>query len=112
MRCSYPFSGTLTPHLRLRVIHLGLSPVFSQTRARFRVLSGHWSCLSIHFFSFPSSSGRFRNKCFSFLKSISCLLQTLHLGFWSCSGSRIVLHFSHWSPRALSYPQTGQVPII
>src|SRR3989338_9107544 len=93
-------------------MHLCFNPVLSQPMARFLVLSGQWLCCKIHSFSLSSRRGRLRKRCFSFLNSISCFLHTLHLGFCSCSGSSTVLHFSHWSPLAESYPQTGHVPIM
>ena len=103
-----PGSGTGMPQSMSRVIARGRmsSSRFSENlrtlgRQSVRVFS-HWASAS-------ASAGRSRKKC-----SVSTNSGTSPLirerGSIRSVGSSWLPQLSHWSPRALGYPQIGQVP--
>ena len=64
---------------------------------------------SSHSPSASASAGRSRKKCWVSMNSgVSPLI--FERGFFRSCGSSWLPQLSHWSPRAPSYPQIGQVP--
>lgn len=72
-------------------------------------LGRHPSRVSSHWRSTSARAGRSRKKCsVSTNFGVSELIRDL--GSIRSIGSSWLPQLSHWSPRALSYPQIGQVP--
>ena len=107
-RSRQPSSGTGMPQSMSRVIARGRrsSSRFSENRRTFgrqsvRVCSQAPSA--------SASAGRSRKKC-SDSTNIGVSPLILDFGLIRSIGSSWLPQLSHWSPRAPSYPQIGQVP--
>ena len=106
---SYPSTGTGTPQLRSRVMARSCSPPSRYPIVKFLTLGLKWSCWRTHSKSRPSKALSFMKKC-SVSLITGGLWQIRHTISIKSSGSSNLLQLSHWSPRAPSKPQLGQVP--
>jgi hypothetical protein len=103
-----PGSGTGMPQSMSRVIALGRMSS-SRLSENFRTLGRQSVRVFNHCASASASAGRSRKKCTVSMNSgVSPLIRDL--GLTRSTGSSWLPQLSHWSPRALSYPQIGQVP--
>src|SRR5690349_23269842 len=108
-RSRQPSSGTGTPQSRSLVIARGCR-LFSRLRENFSTLGRHSPALLCS--QVPSTSvnaGRSRKNC-SLSTNIGVSPLIFDLGLIRSIGSSWLPQLSHWSPRALSYPQIGHVP--
>ena len=82
----------------------------SRLRENFSTFGRHWPLLDCS--QVPSASakaGRSKKKCSSSVNTgVSPLI--LDRGLIRSTGSSWLPQLSHWSPRALGYPQMGHVP--
>src|SRR6266511_4784721 len=101
-RSRQPSSGIGTPQSRSRVMARGCRSS-SRLRENLSTLGRQPSRVSSHFARDDANAGRSRKKCsVSTNSGVSPLIRDR--GLISCSGSSWLPQLSHWSPRALSYP--------
>ena len=90
------------------MIGRGLTSLSSPSE-KFRTFARQCRCPSIHSVSCSANAGRSRNRWFVSLKT-GVVPSIFDRGLIRSIGSSWFPQLSHWSPRADSKPQIGQVP--